>query len=67
MTRLQSPLTPGHLPWLLETRCLLTSFLLLQFVAVSGHVFAETGVKAAKPFIRPPFESTKIRNCHAFC
>src|SRR4029079_11896926 len=36
-----------------RTRCYLTSFLLLHFVAATGHVFAETGVKAIKPSIHP--------------
>lgn len=36
-----------------RSRYYLMSFLLLHFVAMTGHVFAETGVKAAKAPIHP--------------
>ena len=36
-----------------RTRCYLTSFLLLHFVAMTGHVIAETGVKTAKAPVHP--------------
>jgi acyl-CoA thioesterase-1 len=36
-----------------RTHCCLTGFLLLHFIAVGGHVFAETGAKTAKAPIHP--------------